>query len=104
MRRDSSKAIATDSEGHELRVNDNVKEVDGEVSTYFCLHREFYLFTRTYRAEKDAFSTLINHSMPSCIIVILSKIVVFSSPARVRWHLWPPKATSSRPQVLICPR
>jgi hypothetical protein len=34
MRRDSSKAIATDSEGHELRVNDNVKEVDGEVSAY----------------------------------------------------------------------
>ena len=32
MRRDSSRAIATDSEGHELRVNDNVKEVDGEVS------------------------------------------------------------------------
>ena len=31
MRRDSHKAIATDSEGHELRVNDNVKEVDNEV-------------------------------------------------------------------------
>lgn len=34
MRRDSSRAIATDSEGHELRVNDNVKEIDGEVSSY----------------------------------------------------------------------
>ena len=32
MRRDSNRAIATDSEGHELRVNDNVKEIDGEVS------------------------------------------------------------------------
>ena len=31
MRRDSHKAIATDSEGHELRVNDNVKEIDNEV-------------------------------------------------------------------------
>ncbi len=31
MRRDSSRAIATHSENHELRVNDNVKEVDGEV-------------------------------------------------------------------------
>lgn len=31
MRRDSTRAIATDSEGHELRINDNVKEVDGEV-------------------------------------------------------------------------
>jgi transcription elongation factor SPT5 len=32
MRRDSNRAIATDSEGHELRMNDNMKEVDGEVS------------------------------------------------------------------------
>ena len=32
MRRDSSRAVATDSESHELRINDNVKEVDGEVS------------------------------------------------------------------------
>ena len=31
MRRDSNRAIATDSEGHELRINDNVKEIDGEV-------------------------------------------------------------------------
>lgn len=34
MRRDSNRAIATDSEGHELRVNDNVREVDGEVGSY----------------------------------------------------------------------
>lgn len=32
MRRDSSKAVATDAEGHELHINDNVKEVDGAVS------------------------------------------------------------------------
>ena len=32
MRRDSNRAIAVDSEGHELRIGDNVKEVDGEVS------------------------------------------------------------------------
>ena len=32
MRRDSHRAIATDAEGHDLRVNDNVKEIDGEVS------------------------------------------------------------------------
>ncbi|KAI6126791.1 hypothetical protein F5141DRAFT_1083369 [Pisolithus sp. B1] len=31
MRRDSLRAIATDSEGHELRVNDNVREIEGEV-------------------------------------------------------------------------
>ena len=84
MRRDSSKAIATDSEGHELRVNDNVKEVDGEVSTYFCLYLQFHLFTTKYRVGKDVSSTLISHSMLSCIIVILLKIVVFSSRGRVR--------------------
>jgi len=31
MRRDSIRAVANDAEGHELRVNDNVKEVDGLV-------------------------------------------------------------------------
>jgi len=31
MRRDSVRAVANDAEGHELRVNDNVKEVDGLV-------------------------------------------------------------------------
>lgn len=31
MSRSSNKAIAVDSEGHEIRVNDNMKETDGEV-------------------------------------------------------------------------
>ena len=31
MSRNSNKAIAVDSEGHEIRVNDNMKEKDGEV-------------------------------------------------------------------------
>jgi transcription elongation factor SPT5 len=39
MRRDSLRAIATDSEGHELRVGDNVKEIDGEVRSYFIFPR-----------------------------------------------------------------
>ncbi|KAJ7925139.1 hypothetical protein B0H13DRAFT_1975218 [Mycena leptocephala] len=30
MRRDSHRAVATDSQGHELRVNDNMKETEGE--------------------------------------------------------------------------
>ena len=34
MRRDSHNAIATDSEGHELRVSDNVKEIDNEVRSH----------------------------------------------------------------------
>ena len=35
MRRDSIRAVANDAEGHELRVNDNVKEVDGLVRSSF---------------------------------------------------------------------
>lgn len=34
MRRDSVRAVANDAEGHELRVNDNVKEVDGLVCLF----------------------------------------------------------------------
>lgn len=34
MRRNSDRAIATDSEGHELRVQDNVKEIEGEVGLF----------------------------------------------------------------------
>ena len=45
MRRDSSRAIATDSEGHELRVNDNVKEIDGEVSSFPNLFLGIYVLT-----------------------------------------------------------
>jgi transcription elongation factor SPT5 len=38
MRRDSDRAIATDSEGHELRINDNMKEIEGEVCTTSTAH------------------------------------------------------------------
>jgi transcription elongation factor SPT5 len=38
MRRDSNHAIATDAEGYELRVGDNMKENDGEV----CLTMQLY--------------------------------------------------------------
>jgi transcription elongation factor SPT5 len=34
MRRDSTRAVANDAEGHELRTNDNVKETDGLVCIY----------------------------------------------------------------------
>jgi len=37
MRRDSIRAVANDAEGHELRPNDNVKEADGLVSSFFLL-------------------------------------------------------------------
>ncbi|EIW79602.1 transcription elongation factor Spt5 [Coniophora puteana RWD-64-598 SS2] len=46
MRRDSTRAIATDSEGHEIRVNDNMKEVDGEArkGRVLHVHQSFYAF------------------------------------------------------------
>lgn len=31
MRRDSNRAVATDRDGHEIRINDNMKESEGEV-------------------------------------------------------------------------
>jgi transcription elongation factor SPT5 len=43
MRRDSNRAIATDAEGYELRVGDNMKENEGEVREillfYVCSYR-----------------------------------------------------------------
>ena len=44
MRRDSNRAIATDAEGHELRVGDNMKENDGEVRE----DHPFYEFNTNY--------------------------------------------------------
>jgi transcription elongation factor len=38
MRRDSNRAIATDAEGHELRVGDNMKENDGEVRVFLSFY------------------------------------------------------------------
>lgn len=67
MRRDSIRAIATDSEGHELRVNDNVKEVDGEV----CVFRQRFwtiFYSTLYRGGKDGFYTFISPSLHSFII------------------------------------
>ena len=48
MRRDSTRAIASDAEGHELRPNDNVKEVDGEVSFRFRVPQVKSLNTSLY--------------------------------------------------------
>ena len=42
MRRDSNRAIATDSEGHELRINDNVKATEGEVNDDYFLCLDLY--------------------------------------------------------------
>lgn len=34
MRRDTKRVVSTDHNGHELRIGDNVKEVEGEVSVF----------------------------------------------------------------------
>ncbi|KAF7315327.1 Transcription elongation factor SPT5 [Mycena indigotica] len=46
MRRDSNRAIATDSEGHELRINDNMKETEGEgrKGRVLHIHQAFHVF------------------------------------------------------------
>ncbi|KAJ7209510.1 transcription elongation factor Spt5 [Mycena pura] len=46
MRRDSHRAIATDSEGHELRINDNMKETEGEgrKGRVLHIHQAFHVF------------------------------------------------------------
>ncbi|KAL5478474.1 SPT5 [Sanghuangporus weigelae] len=61
MRRDSNRAIATDSEGHELRVGDNVKEVEGEErkGQVLHIHQSFYvyLYNREYTENDGVFVT-----------------------------------------------
>lgn len=61
MRRDTHRAIAVDSEGLELRVNDNVKEVEGEGRKGRVLHthQAFYawLFNRDYAENGGVFVT-----------------------------------------------
>ncbi|KAH7910380.1 hypothetical protein BJ138DRAFT_1114128 [Hygrophoropsis aurantiaca] len=46
MRRDSNRSIATDSEGHELRPQDNMKEIDGEgrKGRVLHVHQSFFAF------------------------------------------------------------
>ncbi|KAG8836180.1 transcription elongation factor spt5 [Serendipita sp. 399] len=46
MRKDSKKAISTDAEGNELRVGDNVKEIDGEArrGVVLHIHQAFFAF------------------------------------------------------------
>ncbi|KAF7790689.1 hypothetical protein EIP86_001645 [Pleurotus ostreatoroseus] len=70
MGRDSNRAIATDAEGHELRVNDNAKEIDGEVQQLFSKvgNDEFYtlvspsslsFYNREYAENSGVFVTHI---------------------------------------------
>ena len=77
MRRDSHRAIATDAEGHELRVNDNVKEVDGLVNivSYFL---SMLIDSFSHRAARAVSCILTNHSSLSCIIEIMPRTAASS--------------------------
>ena len=77
MRRDSNRAIATDAEGYELRVGDNMKENDGEVRDFHSLITLSPSDICIWRVEKVAFFTFTNLSSHSCTIVKLLKTVVF---------------------------
>ena len=61
MRKDSHRAIATDSESHRLRINDNVKEIDGEnrKGQILHIHQSFYafLFNREIHENEGVFVT-----------------------------------------------
>jgi transcription elongation factor len=77
MRRNSDRAIATDSEGHELRVQDNVKEIEGEVSP-FLYPLIISQFKRFYRLVKAGCYTFTSHSSPSYITETSLKMAVYS--------------------------
>ncbi|QRV84757.1 transcription elongation factor SPT5 [Ceratobasidium sp. AG-Ba] len=61
MRRDSNRAIATDASGHEIRVRDNMKEIDGEMRKGQVLHIHqstyAFLFNRDIAENGGVFVT-----------------------------------------------
>jgi hypothetical protein len=78
MRRDSNRAIATDAEGYELRVGDNMKENEGEVSKKNLLFRASTLFISYIcfcRVGRVAFFTCTNPSLRFCTTVRSRKMV-----------------------------
>jgi len=83
MRRDSNRAIATDSEGHELRVNDNVREIEGEVC--ICVHKSIIELISHSSAAKDECFISTSHFLHSFTIVMLRRMEVFSLHVVVRW-------------------
>ena len=82
MRWDSNRAIAMDSEGHELRIGDNVKEIDDEVRLFF----NYYTFFANpfNRDAKGEFYTRTSRSSPSCTTATSLKTVAFSLLAHGR--------------------
>lgn len=94
MRRDSTRAIATDSEGHELRIGDNVKEVDGEVRTprAIDIFSIYWICSSSLRDVKDGSSIPTNLSSHSYTIATTPIMVEFSLPVHVQWSRWRRKA------------
>ena len=80
MRRDSIRAVANDAEGHELRVNDNVKEADGLVRSSFLFQPYTSDRNPVHRDEKDVSSTFINHFTLSCTTETLQRTAVSLLP------------------------
>jgi len=76
MRRDSNRAVATDRDGHEIRINDNMKESEGEVG--FAVRAYLLNKLMLLRVAKDVSYTFTSHSMPFSIIVILPRMEVSS--------------------------
>jgi transcription elongation factor len=71
MRRDSNRAIATDAEGYELRVGDNMKENDGEVSQNLSFRVASTFSHCPCSVGKAAFFTCTNPSLRFCTTVRL---------------------------------
>jgi len=76
MRRDSNRAVATDRDGHEIHINDNMKESEGEVG--FAVRAYLLNKLMLLRVAKDVSCTFTSHSMPFSIIVILPRMEVSS--------------------------
>lgn len=87
MRKDSRRAIATDSQGYEIRIGDNMKEVDGEVYSFSAPSVKPVTETQgTCRAVKEALSIFIKPSTHSSTTARSLKMVVCSSLVREVLH------------------
>lgn len=60
MRRDSNRAVATDHDGHEIRINDNMKESEGEVRHYLlCFKRLLKVIPKGTERPRFAYLSII---------------------------------------------
>jgi hypothetical protein len=76
MRRDSNRAVATDADGHPIRISDTLKEVAGEVRRDF-LDSCYILTTSARRGGAGRFFTYTSPKWPSSTIEKYQKMGVF---------------------------